>query len=47
MILLTFSPADSLPLDKEVVHKLQVKEYNEWFSTAEDARLAKIMVMLW
>lgn len=29
-------PADCLPL--ETVHKLQVKEYNEWFSTAQDAK---------
>ena len=34
-------PADCLPLDEETVHKLQVKEYNEWFSIAEDAKLAK------
>ena len=38
MILLTFSPP--IPFHW-IIHKLQVKEYNEWFSIAEDARLAK------
>jgi hypothetical protein len=33
-------PADSSPLDKEIVQKLQVKQYNEWLSIAEDAKLA-------
>ena len=33
--------ADSLPLDEEIVHKLQVKQYEEWLSVAEDAKLAK------
>lgn len=34
-------PADYLPLDQETVHKLQVKEYNEWFSIAQDAKFTK------
>lgn len=34
-------PADSFSLDEEIVHDLQIKEYNEWLSIAEDARLAK------
>ena len=29
-------PADCLPL--ETVYKLQVQEYNEWFSIAKDAK---------
>lgn len=35
-------PADCFPLEEEIVRKLQIKEYNEWFSIAQDpAKLAK------
>jgi hypothetical protein len=34
-------PADCFPLDEELVHEIQVVEYNKWFSIAQDAKLAK------
>jgi hypothetical protein len=36
-------PADCLPLDEdlEMVLKIQAKEYNDWFSIVQDAKLAK------
>jgi hypothetical protein len=39
-----FLPVDFLPLDKELVHNLQAKEYNEWYSIAQNAKITKSIV---